>query len=206
MQPRQRTASISQAILSSPHTPTMPTLLIIDMQVGMTWPEASVRNNLDAESVIERLLTDWRARRGTVVHVRHISRTVGSPFWPGQPGVEFQPALAPLPTEHVVEKNVPDAFINTGLERWLRVRGETAIVIVGVSTNNSVESTARTAGNLGFRTFVVSDGTFAFSKTDLNGTPRTAEEVHSMALSNLHGEYATVIHSSQTASAAWQVV
>jgi hypothetical protein len=37
----------------------------------------------------------------------------GSPFWPGQAGVEFQPALAPLPAEHVVEKNVPDAFINT---------------------------------------------------------------------------------------------
>jgi nicotinamidase-related amidase len=180
----------------------MPTLLIIDMQVGMTWPEASVRNNLDAESVIERLLADWRARHASVVHVRHISRTPGSPFWPGQPGVEFQPALVPLPNEHVVEKNVPDAFINTGLERWLRVRGETAVAIVGVSTNNSVESTARTAGNLGFRTFVVSDATFAFSKVDLNGTPRTAEEVHSMALSNLHGEYATVIHSSDAASAA----
>jgi len=42
---------------------------------------------------------------------------VGSPFWPGRPGVEFQHALAPLPSEHVVEKNVPDALINTELER-----------------------------------------------------------------------------------------
>jgi nicotinamidase-related amidase len=56
---------------------------------------------------------------------------------------------------------VPDAFIHSGLERWLHVRGETAVVIVGVSTNNSVEATARTAGNLGFRTYLVSDGTFA---------------------------------------------
>jgi nicotinamidase-related amidase len=169
--------------------------MIIDMQVGMTWPDPAVRNNPQAETVIARLLEGWRQRNAPIVHVRHISRTPGSPFWPGQPGVEFQSALAPLPHEHIVEKNVPDAFINTGLERWLHARSETTVVIVGVSTNNSVESTARTAGNLGFKTFVVSDGTFAFEKTDFNGVKRSAEDVHAMALANLHGEYATVIPS-----------
>ena len=107
-----------------------------------------------------------------------------------------------MPHEHVVEKNVPDAFINSSLERWLRVRGESVLVIVGVSTNNSVESTARTAGNLGFKTYVVSDGTFAFEKLDFNGLRRSAEEVHAMALANLHGEYATVIHSDEASNAA----
>lgn len=175
----------------------MPTLLIIDMQVGMTWPAPETRNNLLAESVMVQLLQHWRSRGAPVVHVRHISRTPGSPFWPGQQGVEFQPALAPWPTEHVVEKNVPDAFINTGLERWLHARGETVVVIVGVSTNNSVECTARTAGNLGFKTHVVADATFAFEKLDFDGVKRSAAEVHAMALANLHGEYATVIGSEQ---------
>jgi nicotinamidase-related amidase len=180
----------------------MPTLIIIDMQVGMTWPESRERNNPGAEQVIAQLLADWRVRNGSVVHVRHISRTPGSPFWPGQPGVEFQPALAPLPSEHVVEKNVPDAFVHSGLERWLHARGEQAVVIVGVSTNNSVESTARTAGNLGFRTYVVSDATFAFAKTDFDGVKRSAAEVHAMSLANLHGEYATIISSGQVQHAA----
>ena len=93
-----------------------------------------------------------------------------------------------MPSEHVVEKNIPDALINTGLERWLRVRGVTKLAIVGVSTNNSVEATARTAGNLGFDTQVVSDATFAFDKVDYAGTKRTAAEVHAMALANLDGE------------------
>jgi nicotinamidase-related amidase len=162
----------------------------------MTWPVPSVRNNHQAEAVIGRLLEAWRLGNAPIVHVRHISRTPGSPFWPGQPGVEFQPELAPRPHEHVVEKNVPDAFVNTGLERWLHARGESALVIVGVSTNNSVESTARTAGNLGFETYVVCDGTFAFEKADFNGVVRSADEVHAMALANLHGEYATVIDSA----------
>lgn len=169
-----------------------PTLIIIDMQKGMALSSAGPRNNPNAERNIASLLQAWRKAGAPVVHVRHISRTAGSPFWPGQQGVEFQEALAPLATEHVVEKNVPDAFINTGLERWLRARSVSRLAIVGVSTNNSVEATARTAGNLGFQTQVVADGCYAYDKVDYAGTKRTAEEVHAMALANLDGEYATI--------------
>ena len=79
-------------------------------------------------------------------------------------GAEFQDQLAPRDGEHVVEKNVPDAFINTGLDRWLRARDIRDVVIVGVITNNSVEPTARTSGNLGPATVVrvvVSSAIFA---------------------------------------------
>jgi nicotinamidase-related amidase len=172
-------------------------LLIIDMQKGMSGPMAGPRNNPQAEANISKLLAAWRAAGGAVVHVRHMSRTVGSPFWPGQPGAEFQDALVPLPGEHVVEKNVPDAFVNTGLERWLRVRDLGALVVVGVSTNNSVEATARTAGNLGFRTSVAADATFAFDKTDYAGTHRSAAEVHAMSLANLDGEYARIVTTQE---------
>lgn len=174
-----------------------PALIIIDMQQGMASPAAGSRNNPAAERQIATLLQAWRAADATVVHVRHISRTPGSPFWPGQSGVEFQAALAPLPEEHVVEKNVPDAFIHSGLERWLRVRGISKLLMAGVSTNNSVESSARTAGNLGFATQVVADACFAFAQVDYAGTPRTADEVHAMALANLHGEYAQVVTTAQ---------
>ena len=93
----------------------------------------------------------------------------------------------------MVEKNVPDAFINTALERWLRIRDIRKVAIVGVITNNSVEATARTSGNLGFDTLVVSDATYTFDKPDFNGTPRSAEDVHAMSLANLHDEYAKVV-------------
>ena len=175
----------------------IPTLIIIDMQRCMLDPSAGSRNNPGAEQAIAATLAAWRQVKGQVVHVRHISRTPGSGFWPGQSGVEFQPALQPLVTEHVVEKNVPDAFINSGLERWLRVRGVEAVAIVGVSTNNSVESTARSAGNLGFKTYVAADATFAFAKSDYNRVARSAEDVHAMSLANLDGEYATVVTTTE---------
>ena len=178
-----------------------PALFVVDMQVGMTWPSSGVRNNHGAEDIVSRILTSWRARSAPIVHIRHRSRTPDSPFWPNQPGAAFQPLLAPLNDEHVVEKDVPDALLKTGLEKWLRDRGISSIVIVGVSTNNSVESTARTAGNLGFKTYVVADATFAFAKADFDGRARTAQEVHAMSLANLHGEYATVVNSQEVLSA-----
>lgn len=79
-------------------------LLIIDMQKGMSTQAAGSRNNPGAESAIAALLSHWRKVGAPVVHVRHISRTPGSLFWPGQPGVEFQAQLAPLESEHIVEK------------------------------------------------------------------------------------------------------
>lgn len=167
-------------------------LILIDMQQGMRLDSLPARNNPDAEDHIARLLAAWRGAGQPVVCVRHISRSPSSVFAPGQAGVAFQERFQPLAHEHVVEKNVPDAFVNTGLERWLHARGIRRVVIVGVSTNNSVEASARTAGNLGFATTVVADATFAFDKQDFGGTWRSAEDVHLMALANLHGEYAEV--------------
>jgi hypothetical protein len=59
-----------------------------------------------------------------------------------------------------------------------------------------VEASARTAGNLGFSTQVVSDATYAYAKKDYAGQHRSAEDVHNMALSNLDGEYASIIDTA----------
>lgn len=90
------------------------------------------------------------------------------------------------------DKQVPDAFTHSGLERWLLQRGIEELVICGVASENSVEATARSAGNLGFRTWVAEDACYTFAKADFAGRARSAEEVHAMAMANLHGEYATV--------------
>ncbi len=174
-----------------------PALILIDLQKGILDPKLGQRNNPEAEAHIATLLAAWRHSGNSIVHVRHISRSSDSVFRPGQPGAEFQDAFQPHPHEHVLEKNVPDAFCQTGLERWLRVRDLQEVVIVGGITNNSVESTARSAGNLSFTSWVISDATFTFGKVDFAGVHRTAEEVHAMSLANLQGEYATVLSTTQ---------
>lgn len=176
-------------------TARLPALIIIDMQNCMRATETGPRNNTSAEEKISILLSGWRKAGGTVVHVRHISRSASSPFRPGQAGVEFQELFTPYPGEYVSEKNVPDAFFRSGLETWLRARKINQLVIVGVSTNNSVEATVRTAGNHGFDVQLVADATFAFEKCDYNGVLRTAEDVHAMSLANLDEEYASIVRT-----------
>jgi nicotinamidase-related amidase len=175
-------------------------LIIVDMQIGMQSAALPARNNPNAEDRIAALLAAWRSAALPVIHVRHISRTPQSVFAPGQIGAAFQDRFAPQAGEHVVEKNVPDAFIQSGLERWLHVRDIRALVIVGVSTNHSVESTARTAGNLGFATTVVADATFAFAQRDYAGTERSADDVHLMSLANIAHEYASVLTTAEVIS------
>ncbi|MEW6760599.1 MAG: cysteine hydrolase family protein [Pseudomonadota bacterium] len=177
--------------------PDSPALILIDLQQCMASLEAGERNNPDAEANIAALLEAWRGRGAPIVHVRHIWRSPTSGFAPGQPGALFQPAFSPRAGEHVVEKNVPDAFVNSTLERWLRVRGIEQVVVVGVSTNISVECSVRSAGNLGFRVAVVDDATFTFARSDHAGVARSAGEVHAMSLSNMAGEYATVASTKQ---------
>jgi nicotinamidase-related amidase len=176
-------------------------LIIINQQKGILQPRLGRRNNPQAEERIVDLLGFWRRSGRPVIHVQHLSREPDSVFWPEQEGVEFQQRFLPQDAEWLIQKQVPDAFCASGLEARLREAGVGQLIIVGVATNNSVESTARSAGNLGFDTWVAEDACFTFDKADYFGTLRTAEEVHGMSLGNLQGEYATVVSSAQIVAA-----
>jgi nicotinamidase-related amidase len=143
------------------------------------------------------LLAHWRERGWPIVHVRHASLEPHSTYRRDRPGFAFKEEVQPLPEERVIEKHTNSAFIGTPLERELRERGISRLILCGVITNNSVEATARTAGNLGFDTVVVSDATATFGRNDFAGRWRTADEVHAMSLANLNGEYATVLETAE---------
>lgn len=156
-----------------------------------------MRNNPEAESSVARLLDRWRNAGMPIIHVRHVSRFPDSTYRDGQPGVEFKEIARPLPGEPVITKHVCTAFVGTELESKLRECACESLVIVGTTTNNSVEATARASGDLGFHTIVVSDATFTFGRKDFDGRTRTAQEVHAMSLANLDGEYASILTTDQ---------
>lgn len=180
---------------------SVPALLIIDVQNAIDDPVwGDDRNNPDAESNIARLLGSWRERSWPVFHIRHLSVEPNSTYRPGQRGAEFKREVLPRAEERVIEKHTNSAFIGTSLEQELRALAINQVVITGVITNNSVEASARMAGNLGFTTIVVSDATATFGRRDFSGRWRTAEEVHAMSLANLDGEYARVLNTEQVLS------
>ena len=181
--------------------PTPSTLLVVDLQEGFDAPSWGRRNNPHLEQRVADLLRVWRGTGRPVVHVRHMSTDPSSPLRPGQPGNAFKPETAPVAGEVVIEKSVNSAFIGTSLEIDLRRAGCRGLIIVGLTTNHCVSTTARTAGNLGFVTSVVSDATATFDRVGPDGIEYRAELIHAMALSDLHGEFATIVDTADVVAA-----
>lgn len=169
-----------------------PVLLLIDVQKGFRNPKWGVRNNLAAEKNLSLLLNEWRQKQLPIIHVQHLSTGKESPLRPGQDGCEFMEEVQPLSHEKVVQKNVNSAFIGTDLENYLRDHDFNTLVIGGLTTNHCVSTTTRMASNLGFNPYVLSDGTAAFDVTSYDGTHFSAEQIHQVALANLHQEFAEI--------------
>lgn len=177
------------------------TLIVVDVQKGFLDPYWGPRNNPDAESNIVRLIAAWRRTGRPIRHIHHSSRSPAGSFYPGTPGHEVKPEATPAPEEPIHLKEVNSSFIGTSLERDLRAEGCDTVVVVGLTTNHCVSTTVRMAGNLGFTTYIVEDATATFDRKGLAGETRPAAEVHAAALSDLSGEFATVIRTDEVIQA-----
>jgi nicotinamidase-related amidase len=181
------------------HLPANATLIVLDVQDGFDAAYWGERNNPGAEQTIERLLERWRASQRPVIHVRHDSTELESALRPDAPGNAIKREAAPKPDEPVLAKRVNSAFIGTDLEARLKAQGIDTVVLCGFTTNHCVSTTARMAGNLGFRTFVLSDCTVAFAMKSAgpNGRLIPAAEMHEVGLAELRGEFATIVTTDE---------
>lgn len=173
-----------------------PALIIIDVQQGFDDPVWGPRNIPDAEDRMRLLLSRWRAADAPIFHIRHDSLEPDSPLRPGQSGNNIKTEVAPLDGEPVFGKSVNSAFIGTGLEHALRVTKVETVVLIGLTTNHCVSTSARMAANLGFKTYVVDDATATFDRRALDGRMRPADEVHVAALSDLADEFASIVNTA----------
>ena len=168
-------------------------LLLIDVQEGLKEASWGKRNNPDAEQTIARLLAGWRAAHLPVIHVQHRSLEPDSPLRRDQPGFRFAAAAEPVAGEPVFEKTVNSAFIGTGLGMYLQEQGIGELVVAGLTTDHCVSTTVRMAGNLGFRVWLVADGTATFERMAPDGSRLTAEDMHRAHLESLDGEFCQVV-------------
>ena len=171
------------------------TLLVIDVQQGMDNPRLGKRNNPDAEKRIADVIAAWRAAGKPVVHVQHDSVEPQSELRPDRPGNAVKPEAKPVAGEPVFRKNVNSAFIGTELESYLRERGVENLVLVGMTTEHCISTTARMGANLGFGITIVADATAAFEHKGYDGKHYSADEVHNVELANLSREFATIRES-----------
>ena len=72
-----------------------------------------------------------------------------------------------VPPAHdvVFEKTAHNAFTDTGLDRWLRSRGVTRVIVCGIRTEQCCETTTRVASDLGYDVDFVTEATLTFAMT-----------------------------------------
>ncbi|MBK8023249.1 MAG: cysteine hydrolase [Chloroflexi bacterium] len=172
-------------------------LLLIDVQDGLNEPRLGQRNNPDAERNMARLLADWRAKGRPIFYVQHMSTEPNSPLRPELPGNAIKRIVAPQGDEPVIQKRVSNGFVGTDLETRLRGAGIKTVVVVGLTTEHCVSSTARMASDLGFTTLVVADATACHDRTGFDGVYTPAEDIHRLALVALQGEFATIVTTGE---------
>jgi len=143
-------------------------LIVIDLQKGIVaYPVAPPIGPVIENAVA--LLQAFRSRDLPVVLVNVAGVPAGRTEQSRAPRAfpdgwtELIPELNAQPDDHRVTKHARGAFAHTDLEAYLKGKGVTQVVIVGVSTTAGVESTARQAFDLGFNVTLAID---AMTDTD----------------------------------------
>jgi nicotinamidase-related amidase len=166
--------------------PSRTALVVIDLQRGIVAAPTAPRQARDVVGHAAALAVALRAAGGTVVLV-HVTPSAngrdalhpqtdtparGSGTLPGD-WADIVPELGPESGDLVITKRQWGAFYGTELDLQLRRRGVDTILLVGISTNVGVESTARDAYERGYEQVFVEDAMAARSPDEHANTVHT---------------------------------
>ena len=173
-------------------------LLIIDIQNDYFPGGAMELEGADAAAAkAAQALKSFRGNKLQVFHVRHLSTRPGSTFFlPGTRGADIHSAVAPQGGEKVIEKNFPNSFRATELEKGLKGLGVKNLVVAGMMTHMCVDASVRHAADLGYKITLLGDAC-ATRAQKIAGETVPARQVHLAFLAALNGFYAKVIDSHE---------
>jgi len=156
----------------------------------------------EGEAAVENAarLVDWADRVGIqVVHVHHLAPSAKAPlFTPGTERVAPHDKLAPRPGHQRITKTLPSSFVNTELDAVLKGKGIDTLIVAGLMTHMCVDSTARDAVSLGYKTIVAGDACATRDLPDLGtGAAVPHREIHRASLTALADRFADVLSSAE---------
>jgi nicotinamidase-related amidase len=138
-------------------------LIVIDLQKGIVSIPDTAHSTSEVVDRSAQLARAFRQKNLPVVLVNVTPLPAGRtdiarpqmslpPDW-----ADLVPDLDVKPTDHLVTKHRPGAFIGTDLDAYLRSRNVTQLFLCGISTSVGVESTARSAYDHGYNVVLVTD-------------------------------------------------
>ena len=178
-------------LTSEPASLKKAALILIDIQ--NTYRDGVLRLSGVEPAVAEAatLLKRARAAGTTVIHVRH-NAGPGSPYDVTAEIGQISAEVAPLDGEAVVTKAFPSSFVGTDLEERLKRAGVTDLILAGFMTHMCVNSTARSAFNLGFQPTVVASATATRDLPAPDGSVVPAAQLQAASLAALADLFAVV--------------
>ena len=165
-------------------------LLIIDAQNEYLSGPLALAGMKAATANIALLLEAARKAKRPVVHVRHLG-TVGGMFDPQGPRGEFIAGLEPTGDEVIIEKRMPNAFNDTGLQSALEKLGPLDLIVCGFMSHSSVSTTVRAAKDYGFRCTLVEDACATRDLPTANGVI-SAADVQRTEMAIMNDNFATL--------------
>jgi nicotinamidase-related amidase len=154
-------------------------LIVIDLQKGIV----GMPTVHPIKEIVDRCAQLARAFRKSGLPVILVNVSGGAPgrtdaesrkYSLSDDWTEIVAELDRQPGDHTVTKQRWGAFLGTDLDGYLRGRGVTQIVLAGVATSIGVESTARSAYDLGYNVALVLD---AMTDRDADAHRYSAEKI-----------------------------
>jgi nicotinamidase-related amidase len=173
-------------------------LLIIDIQNDYFPGGAMELEGADAAGAkAGKVLDSFRKSGMLAFHVRHLSTRPGATFFlPGTKGAEIHASVKPREGETVFEKNFPNSFRGTALQKRLEELAVRELVIAGMMTHMCVDATVRHAADVGYKVTLLGDAC-ATRTQSYAGESVPAKQVHAAFLAALNGFYAKVIRADE---------
>ncbi|AOA05801.1 MULTISPECIES: cysteine hydrolase family protein [Pseudomonas] len=165
-------------------------LLIIDAQNEYLSGPLALSGMDAATANIARLLEAARKARRPVIHIRHLG-TVGGMFDPQGERGAFIKGLEPQGDELIIEKRMPNAFNDTGLQKALENLGSLDVIVCGFMSHSSVSTTVRAAKDYGLRCTLVSDACATRDLPTADGII-SAEQVQKAEMAIMNDNFATL--------------
>lgn len=169
-------------------------LLLVDIQNDY-FPGGAMElvGSLEAAARARELLSVFRQKSLTVIHIQHVSMRQGATFFlPNTTGVEIHQSVAPIEGEAVFQKNYPNSFRETPLLDYLHRHQISQLVIAGMMTHMCIDTTTRAAADLGFRCVLAHDAC-ATRSLSFGGVIVPAAHVQTAFLAALNGLFAKVL-------------
>lgn len=166
-------------------------LVMIDLQ--NTYREGVMRLDGVEPALREAQVLLERARAAgiPIFHVRHDAGP-GSPYDLSAAIGQISDEVAPREGEPVITKAYPSSFVGTDLQAQLEAAGVKDVILAGFMTHMCVNSTARSAFNLGLRPTVVAAATATRALPGPDGATVPASAVQAASLAALGDLFAVV--------------